>query len=129
MKQKLIDQLIHKAGARFGGDGINYDLFVPSKFAELIIEECIQLCQECIDDGCVEAQEPMGKIKQHFGVEECWCESCKPNTMTDMRMILCQICGNKRCPHATNHIYECTNSNEPGQIGSSWENYKVGVES
>ena len=40
MKQKLIDQLIHKAGARFGGDGINYDLFVPSKFAELIVEEC-----------------------------------------------------------------------------------------
>ena len=67
-------------------------------------------------------------IKEHFGVEECWCESCKPNTMTDMRMILCQICGNKRCPHATNHIYECTNSNEPGQKGSSWENYKVGVE-
>ena len=40
MKQKLIDQLIHKAGARFGGDGINYDGFVPSKFAELIVEEC-----------------------------------------------------------------------------------------
>ena len=40
MKQKLIDQLIHRAGARFGGDGINYDGFVPSKFAELIVEEC-----------------------------------------------------------------------------------------
>jgi hypothetical protein len=40
------------------------------KFAELIVRECVQLCQECIDDGCVEAQEPMTKIKQHFGVEE-----------------------------------------------------------
>jgi hypothetical protein len=40
------------------------------KFAELIVRECVQLCQECIDDGCVEAQEPMEKIKQHFGVEE-----------------------------------------------------------
>jgi hypothetical protein len=40
------------------------------KFAELIVQECVQLCQECIDDGCVEAQEPMEKIKQHFGVEE-----------------------------------------------------------
>ena len=40
MKQKLIDLLIHRAGARFGGDGINYDGFVPSKFAELIVEEC-----------------------------------------------------------------------------------------
>ena len=49
--------------------------FVPAefdkeKFAELIVRECVQLCQECIDDGCVEAQEPMGKIKKHFGVEE-----------------------------------------------------------
>ena len=43
MKQKLIDQLIHKAGARFGGDGINYDLFVPSKFAELIVRECARV--------------------------------------------------------------------------------------
>lgn len=42
-----------------------------------------------------------------------------------VRMIVCSICGNKRCPHATNHINECTGSNEPGQKGSSWENYKV----
>jgi hypothetical protein len=33
-------------------------------------------------------------------------------------MIVCSICGNKRCPHAENHAYECTGSNEPGQIGS-----------
>jgi hypothetical protein len=38
--------------------------------AKLIVRECVQLCQECIDDGCVEAQEPMEKIKEHFGVEE-----------------------------------------------------------
>jgi hypothetical protein len=36
------------------------------------------------------------------------------------RMILCSICGNKRCPHATDHRNECTNSNEPGQPGSSY---------
>ena len=41
-----------------------------SAFAELIVEECVQLCQECIDDGCVEAQEPMVKIQKHFGVKE-----------------------------------------------------------
>jgi hypothetical protein len=40
------------------------------KFAELIIRECIGLCQESIDDGCVEAEEPMRKIKTHFGVTE-----------------------------------------------------------
>ena len=39
------------------------------KFAELIVRECVGLCQESIDDGCVEAEEPMRKIRQHFGVE------------------------------------------------------------
>jgi len=28
-------------------------------------------------------------------------------------MIVCDICGNKRCPHANHHKFECTNSNEP----------------
>ena len=34
------------------------------------------------------------------------------------RMIICPQCGNKRCPKATNHYNSCTNSNEPGQLGS-----------
>lgn len=38
-------------------------------------------------------------------------------------MVVCSICGNKRCPHATDCTLECTQSNEPGQKGSSWENY------
>jgi hypothetical protein len=41
MKQKLIDQLLHKAGARFGAEGTDYSDFTSSKFAELIINECI----------------------------------------------------------------------------------------
>jgi len=36
------------------------------------------------------------------------------------RMILCEICGNKRCPHATNNENACTNSNDPGQPGSKF---------
>jgi hypothetical protein len=36
-------------------------------------------------------------------------------------MILCPICGNKRCPHATDPALACTNSNEPGQRGSAYE--------
>jgi hypothetical protein len=39
------------------------------EFAQLIVRECMSLCQESIDDGCVEAEEPMRKIKKHFGVE------------------------------------------------------------
>lgn len=34
--------------------------------------------------------------------------------------IVCDTCGNKRCPHATDHELTCTNSNEPGQPGSDY---------
>lgn len=37
------------------------------------------------------------------------------------RMIVCECCGNKRCPKATNHLLDCTNSNETGQAGSRYE--------
>lgn len=35
-------------------------------------------------------------------------------------MIVCSICGNKRCPHAKDHRNECTGSNEKGQPGSAY---------
>ena len=41
MKQKLIDLLLHKAGARFGAEGTDYSDFTSAKFAELIVNECI----------------------------------------------------------------------------------------
>jgi hypothetical protein len=52
---------------------------------------------------------------------QCWCETCRPITLMDMRMVVCPTCGNKRCPRATDHRNACTGSNEPGQKGSSWE--------
>lgn len=33
-------------------------------------------------------------------------------------MVVCALCGNKRCPHAASHGQACTSSNEPGQPGS-----------
>lgn len=50
----------------------------------------------------------------------CMCEKCTPMSWM-VRMITCSTCGNKRCPHATDHNRTCTNSNEPGQAGSSYE--------
>lgn len=38
----------------------------------------------------------------------------------NVRMFLCEHCGNKRCPHATDCKLECTHSNEPGQKGSAY---------
>lgn len=63
--------------------------------------------------------------------ENCPCAACVsimeqnrrdfiPNVAPNPRMILCETCGNKRCPHAAYHGNECSGSNEPGQPGSSY---------
>ncbi|MGU3534715.1 hypothetical protein [Citrobacter freundii] len=51
---------------------------------------------------------------------DCWCRTCRPVTMSDMRFVVCHVCGNKRCPHANDHRNACTGSNESGQIGSAY---------
>gem|GEM_PF-3085799 len=51
---------------------------------------------------------------------DCWCRTCRPITLTDMRFVVCPECGNKRCPHANDHRNDCTGSNEPGQAGSAY---------
>lgn len=58
----------------------------------------------------------------------CGCYTCMekrvdPNTFlpaTMNKFIVCPKCGNKRCPHATDHNLACTDSNEPGQTGSRY---------
>jgi hypothetical protein len=49
---------------------------------------------------------------------ECGCWACLGGLAT--HMVLCPICGNKRCPHANDHRNACTGSNEPGQPGSAY---------
>ena len=56
--------------------------------------------------------------------QKCWCTTCRPITMSDMRFVVCPDCGNKRCPKANDHCNACTESNEVGQKGSSWEHVK-----
>lgn len=58
---------------------------------------------------------------------DCWCYHCDIERrregiigLFDVRMNLCPDCGNKRCPKATDHHYECTGSNEAGQEGSRY---------
>ncbi len=36
----------------------------------------------------------------------CNCATCRPHSV-EMRMILCETCGDKRCPHAADHRNEC----------------------
>lgn len=44
----------------------------------------------------------------------CHCARCWPRYPW---FRVCKTCGNKRCPHAENHEFVCTGSNEPGQVG------------
>lgn len=50
----------------------------------------------------------------------CGCGRCtgERNVFTRTRMIVCPTCGNKRCPHAEDHEFQCTGSNEPNQVGT-----------
>lgn len=56
-------------------------------------------------------------------VSDCFCRRCIAGIkvhgwpLIQMVMILCPVCGNKRCPKADDHRFECTGSNEPGQVG------------
>ena len=50
-------------------------------------------------------------------LERCTCEECRP--VMNYQMRVCEYCRNKRCPHAKSHRHDCTDSNEPNQIGSA----------
>ena len=68
-----------------------------------------------------------GKKKQDN--YQCYCYNCNKDRLDESghfpyvmtRMIVCPTCGNKRCPHSTDHNLACTNSNDPGQPGSRYQ--------
>jgi len=69
------------------------------------------------------------KTKRWQRIVGCGCHKCMeceidPTTFLPKSFntfIVCPNCGNKRCPQATDHTLECTNSNEPGQEGSRYK--------
>ena len=66
-----IDQLLVKAGAYFGGEGVDYSNFDPKKFAQLIVQECLNQCyNRGMDDELYAGQlKAATYIEEHFGVE------------------------------------------------------------
>jgi len=57
-------------------------------------------CHRCIEENNLTISHPaLGKVPLSVG-----------------KMILCPECGNKRCPQASDHRLECTNSNDEGQV-------------
>lgn len=65
--------------------------------------------------------------KGQCGCRRCWRERRAAVAATlstadhlSRPFIVCDHCGNKRCPHATDHRHACTGSNAPGQPGSDY---------
>lgn len=79
-----------------------------------------------VDCGCVttEAFYHWMRVAYEAGnspaIPDCWCRTCRPVVLNDMRFVVCPDCGNKRCPRANDHRNACTGSNEPGQEGSAY---------
>ena len=72
-----IDQLLVKAGAVFGAEGVVYDTFDPKKFAELIVRECAGLLEKEAESSHDEGTDTYNILlkesnwmKRYFGVEE-----------------------------------------------------------
>jgi len=66
MNQLLIDKLLHKAGAHFGAEGIDYSSFTSSKFAELIVKETLQIARVGMEFGPSMEE----AVYTYFGVKE-----------------------------------------------------------
>lgn len=72
------------------------------------------------------------KVRAAFGIGGCTCFDCVDAIISkrpfpenlEYPFIVCETCGNKRCPKATNHANDCTHSNEPNQEGSRYQTYK-----
>jgi hypothetical protein len=86
------------------------------KFCRILMDAQKRALAAAALERMVENAEELGLYEE----SQCSCQTCRPITMTDMRMVVCSTCGNKRCPKATDHRMDCTNSNEPGQPGSSY---------
>ena len=64
-------------------------------------------------------ESPRGGMEDDRARLACLCRACYGGELPLM-MIVCATCGNKRCPHATDHRNSCTASNAPGQSGSDY---------
>lgn len=72
---------------------------IESAFRQEQVRTC--RCHKCCDD--FDIRSPYGTRWQKF------------------QMITCPLCGNKRCPKASDHRNKCTRSNATGQAGSIYE--------
>lgn len=87
-----------------------------------IVEECADIAENACRAAMLQA-EPVttaNKLCNSPAIPDCWCRTCRPVALNDMRFVVCPDCGNKRCPRANDHRNSCTWSNDPGQEGSAY---------
>ncbi|MFO4446090.1 hypothetical protein AAHC63_00190 [Klebsiella quasipneumoniae subsp. quasipneumoniae] len=76
---------------------------------------------ECECSGCKDTARICAELSANSSANpDCWCRTCRPVVLNDMRFVVCPDCGNKRCPRANDHRNACTGSNDPGQEGSAY---------
>ncbi|HGK4033521.1 TPA: hypothetical protein ACJ2OW_004819 [Klebsiella pneumoniae] len=87
------------------------------------IAEAVELLKRAAPEMLADDSGPngplVGRLKAQV-VPGCWCRTCRPVVLNDMRFVVCPDCGNKRCPRANDHRNACTGSNEPCQEGSAY---------
>jgi uncharacterized membrane protein len=70
--KELIDQCINERLIEYDGGGEYVEVFDKEKFAELIVQECIQVCKSRVgnSDYTTGRMHCVSDLKEHFGVEE-----------------------------------------------------------
>jgi len=83
-------------------------------------DNAITAIKEALAEHAMREMQRLGQEIEQEPVAKYCCRLCfnKSGSLLLDRMILCSECGNKRCPKATNHELQCTNSNAPNQAGS-----------
>lgn len=72
----------------------------------------------------VDTAQSLEAAKKATGSPLC-CHKCfRLHNLAPMFMLVCPICGNKRCPHASDHELACTGSNASDQPGSIYSTQK-----
>lgn len=97
----------------------------PTDDERIMAIEGILNCDRCGDEGWIVGEMGItrcacGQAGNSPAIPDCWCRTCRPVVLNDMRFVVCPDCGNKRCPRANDHRNACTGSNEPGQEGSAY---------
>jgi len=81
------------------------------------VDTCIEILSALHSTKMPPHKSLTGHIENKEAVSDC----IRERSAMEQTMIVCTRCGNKRCPHATDHRMHCTHSNALGQVGQLLE--------